>query len=425
MKITQIRVDGYKNLINAELNLGDFNVLVGPNNSGKSNFLKATQLLWPICFGDQESRKQVFSSPRSYFPQRSPICHLDAYANRPISIGFTFEHKINDELWIVDYSVIIQCSIGEEDSNAGFVSESLRAKETGKTGRLTTYFQREKQNDKQVLKIKEYGKDRPTSHTIAHTVPTFQAIESLYPDFAGLPPELELFTRLLRWTAFTSRFALSPTGLRSNINTNLALGGLDVNTFDICLALDTIKEKTEHYELFSEAMCTILDLEDVDFYAFNWPPPEKNKDLQVKPTRIRQFYVKRHGSEPAFIEEFSDGTFTVAAILIALLTDWVRGPMLCLEELENCLHPAAVSRLLSFLQDYSDKWQTLITTHSPSVLNSVKPEDVNVCVANKDGATHFEKVKNTAQLRDYLNKSMMSFGDLMISNFEEVLGDKE
>ena len=40
MKLKQIRVDGYKNLINCEVNLGDFNVLVGPNNSGKSQSLR-------------------------------------------------------------------------------------------------------------------------------------------------------------------------------------------------------------------------------------------------------------------------------------------------------------------------------------------------------------------------------------------------
>ena len=54
MKIKQIRVDGYKNLIDCKVDLGDFNVLVGPNNSGKSNLLQAIQMLGALWFGDQE-----------------------------------------------------------------------------------------------------------------------------------------------------------------------------------------------------------------------------------------------------------------------------------------------------------------------------------------------------------------------------------
>ncbi|HIJ72393.1 MAG TPA: ATP-binding protein, partial [Planctomycetes bacterium] len=82
------------------------------------------------------------------------------------------------------------------------------------------------------------------------------------------------------------------------------------------------------------------------------------------------------------------------------------------------LHPEAVDKLLCFLQDNSDRWPVLITTHSPYLLNGVKPTDVNVAVVDETGATHFEKVKNTRQLREYLSKSLMSFGDLLVNNYE-------
>lgn len=119
------------------------------------------------------------------------------------------------------------------------------------------------------------------------------------------------------------------------------------------------------------------------------------------------------------IDEYSDGTLVIAAILAALCSKKRSGPVLCLEELETCLHPAALEKLLRFLQDHSHKWPVLITTHSPYILNGVNPEDVNVAVVDKTGATHFEKVKNSPQLRDYLNKGLMSFGDLLTDDFAE------
>jgi len=128
--------------------------------------------------------------------------------------------------------------------------------------------------------------------------------------------------------------------------------------------------------------------------------------------------VTRPRDIPSLIEEYSDGTLLVAAILAALLYKKRSGPILCLEELETCLHPAALEKLLRFLQDHSDKWPVLITTHSPYLLNGVRPEDVNVAVVDETGATHFEKVESSRQLREYLNKNLMSFGELLSSDFE-------
>ena len=97
MKIKQIRVDGYKNLINCEVNLGDFNVLVGPNNSGKSNLLEALQMVGGICFGSVKLRKSIFDGLTPPNRQSSWICHLKKYPRRPLTIGLNFETKINKD----------------------------------------------------------------------------------------------------------------------------------------------------------------------------------------------------------------------------------------------------------------------------------------------------------------------------------------
>ena len=43
--LKRIRIQGYKSLVDLELNLKPLSVLVGPNASGKSNLLDALQLL--------------------------------------------------------------------------------------------------------------------------------------------------------------------------------------------------------------------------------------------------------------------------------------------------------------------------------------------------------------------------------------------
>ena len=45
VRIDEIKVTGYKNIKSADLKLGNFNVIIGANNSGKSNFIQIISFL--------------------------------------------------------------------------------------------------------------------------------------------------------------------------------------------------------------------------------------------------------------------------------------------------------------------------------------------------------------------------------------------
>ena len=375
--------------------------------SGKSNILEALQILWPISFGDEKLRKIIFKGLTPRLMLDSSMCHLQKHLNKPMTIGIIFETTVNRKLWTVDYEVKIQCDDSKKE-NGGFISETLKAKVPSKTGPAITYISRQGRELEIAKKPYKIAKDNSS----------LLAIESIYPDFEGLPTELEIFIRAIYWVGATRVFAMSPTGLRDNIDEEKPIEDIRTSSFGLSFVLDNIKEEDKYYELFREALCDILDLEDVRFKAEDIPTLTKKAKAKKTLKRMRFFLVKRTGSDYCLIEEYSDGTLVVAAILEALFSPNDRGPILCLEELENCLHPAAVEKLLRFLQDNADKWPVLITTHSPYVLNGVNPEDVNVAVIDKTGAAHFEKVKNNKQLRDCLNKGLMNVGDLLVKDFQ-------
>jgi len=410
MKLKQIRVDGYKNLINCEVNLGDFNVLVGPNNSGKSNLLEAVQILWPMCFGDGNLRKRVLSGLTPRMTLDSSICHLQRHSNKPMTIGIAFETTAVGKVWSVDYEIKVKC-YNENDKKGSFISEILTAKTKvpRKPGPARKYIWRQEKN------LEIMGK----KYKITSDNSSLLAINSLYPEFEGLPAELEIFIEAINSIGMARIFAISPTALRNDIDEEKPIEGIRVSSFDLSLVLDQIKEEGKYYTLFKESLCDILDLERINFKVQIKELTNKEKEKKQTSKRIRYFLIKRIGDDFSFIEEYSDGTLLVTAILEALFSENARGPILCLEELENCLHPAAIEKLLRFLQDHSEDWPVLITTHSPYLLSGIKPEDVNVAVIDETGATHFEKVKNSRQLREYLNKNLMSFGDLLVSNFED------
>lgn len=67
--ITRIKIKGYKSLIDADIQLQPFSVLVGPNEAGKSNFLDALQLLSRIT--SVRTLKQAFEPPNRGNPLES------------------------------------------------------------------------------------------------------------------------------------------------------------------------------------------------------------------------------------------------------------------------------------------------------------------------------------------------------------------
>ncbi len=409
MKLKQIRVSGYKNLIDCEVNLGDFNVLVGPNNSGKSNFLELFRIFGGVCFGNDVIREAIFAGLIPKTRLSLSICHLEAHKNKPLVIGFNFEILIKQKKWNVDYEIKVKCSIAKR-SQKGVLEERLTAKIVGRKGPRTEYIFR---NEKELIVYTSGSKK--AVHPISKNNVSLQAIRSLYPDNEGLTPEFGHFYKAISQIAGMRTFAFSPQGLREKFNEEQNIKGLRVSSFDLLLILDKLKEEAKYLDLFQETMCDIFDLEEVRFSAKDISPDKEKTNIS---RRSRNLFISRQGDNWSWFEENSDGTFVVAGILASLFSEEDRGPVLCLEELENCLHPDAVDKLLRFLQDNSDRWPVLITTHSTYILNSVKPTDVNVAVVDETGATHFEKVKNTRALRDYLNKNLMSFGDLLVNNYD-------
>jgi hypothetical protein len=366
-------------------------------------------MLFPVCYGSEKLREEVFKGLTPRFGSTSSICHLEAHKTKPIKIGLVFEISIEQKLWQVDYELCIECHY--QKSKGGFLYERLEAKPPSNKGPFRKYIERNE------TKLTIVGKEVP----IAKNNSSILAIASLYPEYKGLPLELKYFVRAIEFISLGKIYSISPKNLRDNLGSKELFDSIRISSFDLGEVLDEIKKNDKYYTIFCDTFCDILNLEAIHFETSDITIPSKDDKAKQSKKRIRMLYVERKGSSPAPIEEFSDGTFAIAAILSTMFSEGNRTPMLFIEEPENYLHPAALKKLIRFLQDHADKWPVLITTHSPFLLNGVNPEDVNIAVVANDSSTHFEKIKNKKALKSYLNSGLMSFGDMLASNFEEVL----
>src|SRR5437660_11760763 len=67
--LKRVKIQGYKSLVDVEVNLQPLSVLFGPNASGKSNFLDALQLLSRIATSNK--LKDAFNLPYRGTPLES------------------------------------------------------------------------------------------------------------------------------------------------------------------------------------------------------------------------------------------------------------------------------------------------------------------------------------------------------------------
>ncbi len=98
----------------------------------------------------------------------------------------------------------------------------------------------------------------------------------------------------------------------------------------------------------------------------------------------------------------SDGTLRLLALTIpAYLTDF-EGIYL-IEELENGIHPRAVSTMIQSLSSVYNA-QILLASHSPVILSEVQPSDVLCFAKNGAGATDIVSGDVHPALRNWKNE---------------------
>jgi len=112
--------------------------------------------------------------------------------------------------------------------------------------------------------------------------------------------------------------------------------------------------------------------------------------------------------EPFPATVLSDGTLALLAHLVALSGSPPPG-LACFEESENFVHPHIIEHLIDVLK--KSPVQILMSTHSPTFLNSVLPEDL-IIVAKKDGRTQCSRLKKPEKYRDQALGDLWFTGEL-------------
>jgi predicted ATPase len=396
--LKKLSIHNFKSLRNVTFEPGPLSVLVGANASGKTNFARAVQFLaeaYSIGLEFAVSRAGGYENIAYRRKQRSkePIKFeieaegsLDevgrSYRERPIRKGkrvlFTHQFSVN----AVGSGIRAVFKVVDEK----FRIYELKKDEAGMEKVLVVEFSREKNG-----RVKEVFDD---SNLI------YRKLLSFYLLRRGPGERLTLFGESDRTVSAQNLILEDPilrvlkVSFSSSISqfmvyqvSPISARGAGVPTPNPVLKttgenlpalVDWLQSNyPERWSIVMAGMQTILpDLEEIS--------------VDYLHTKTLGLFFREEGVGRVWAaEDVSDGTILALSLLVASVDP--RSSLILFDELENSLHPWVLRTIVERLRQVSEKKRVVITTHSPILVDLLRPEEIWV-VYRTDGASHVEKL---------------------------------
>lgn len=372
MRIAKIKLVNWKNFTSAEAELPHRVFIVGPNASGKSNFLDAIRFLRDIV--RQGGGLQEAVGLRGGL---SKIRCIAARKNTDVGISISVHNEQNKPVW--EYELIF-------NQTGGGISEL-----------------------KPVVK-KEYLKDLVKSKTLINRPGSKK--ESEYQLGFTLLEQASINERFKEFVNFLGEVAylhLIPQLIREPKSFLKTTKGEDYYGRDFLERIRQLNQKTSRSyiaKIQSVLQFALPHLEELSFNA---------DELGVPHFEAIFKHWRAYGAKHQELQ-FSDGTLRLIGLLWAL-QDGTK-PLL-LEEPELSLHSAIIMRLPDIIYQLQKKKnstrQVIVTTHSHEILNNrgVAPEEILLIETQGGEGSTIRAAAKLPEVQAYLQNGEM-LGDLIM-----------
>lgn len=115
-------------------------------------------------------------------------------------------------------------------------------------------------------------------------------------------------------------------------------------------------------------------------------PQYNGFDFNFVGNNIELLLDEKQLNKAVHVTHISDGTLRYLCLL-AIVHNSQRGALVCVDEPEIGLHPDMIREVVDSLTQVSDKTQFIISTHSEHILNNLSVEDVLVCEKGEENET--------------------------------------
>jgi predicted ATPase len=364
-RLLELHVENFRSLRDVTIPLGPLTVLVGPNGVGKSNVLKVFYLLADIIRTDLQPALDArggFDEVAFWGGSRPPTSMTVR-----VKATWTTHASISapDE-----YGLTIRRRSLPNNPDAYKLSreETFVFKRTqGRGRRITISGEEARVMDKQAGKEKDSGSFgiQKLSSGLS-TLPRLTSSDG-GEEVAKVAQELSAF----RVFDIDVEAAREPSRLRRR--RYLELSPQADNLAEFLLHLNSEDEIWE--DLVADARTILPQLEDIEFAAVGGSSQQVHVMLRERGLR--------HATP---LKDASYGTVRLLGLL-ALLYDPDPPAFTCIEEIDHGLHPQALELVVERLRDAAERTQFIVATHSPALVDRLRPDEFVVCDRDEHGAS--------------------------------------
>jgi predicted ATPase len=417
MAIQRIHVENFRSFSDIDIGLSRFNVVIGSNAAGKSNFISIFKFLRDIAKhgivhavamqGGPEYIQNAKIGPSHdlrirviYLPERKSevprgqVKDAPILAIQPSLLSYEFairftpggdSFSVTDDRIMIDFDVL-SCKRENTDLTGvqGIGHGQVRVSSDGG--------------------IVAYEVDLPEACTLSgdEIIPLTSRARTL-PEKTLLLETPYAFPLSVK-ERFFDRIAVYDIDPKDMKKGGAITGRMDLeeDAGNLAPVLKNIIGNPEKKRKFSNLVRDILPFIE-DFSV------EKFADIPLV-LMLREKYAKNHDL-PA--SSLSDGTLTIFALIVMLYFE--DNPFIIIEEPVIYIHPFLVGRIISMMQESSGSKQVMVTTHSTEVVKHASPADLLLVSRDPEGFSVVSRPADKEEVRTFLENEI-GIEELFIQN---------
>lgn len=398
MKLKSVTAGNFKNLAETTIELDSLIAIVSTNNYGKSNLLEAINYGFRFLKASSSERNRMMR-------WIGGIPLVPSLSGKDYCFSVEFESDdLGESYKYVRYG--FSFSWLHDNGGAYITDETIEMREN-ESVRYTAYLNRAKESYRPTKESKAFRKLTLAGDVLA--IDILSGMEGI--DIAKVISAIRnLNCRMCNTLDLNFSYGLSPVELNNSSHSSMPFDVLDIpKTLSV---LQT--EYPEKYRLFVGIISDLfpefgqIDLQKYTLTTKQSPEDGKNESDEVKSKTDVPFHIKnelyqlvvasKYLNQPVSVEMMSTGTQRI----IWLVANAVFGAryglnLIGVEEIETSIHPKMIKTLLESLLDCLEDTTMLVTSHSPYIIQYLKPKHIYIGVPNQEGVAVFKKIRGTKE----------------------------
>jgi len=403
--LKKLKLKNFKSFKDVEIELGNLNVLIGPNAGGKTNLINVFRFLRSL---ESEGLNNAISLHGGFYSIRN----FKAGVNEPILIEMEFfienlknkykdfeygyEEEIPQRIRIeLSGNVCFSLQINENNENLEkSISFTFKNSVIKKFNILERQIESSWNTDITIYDDLNV-KFRP-SLPYNQIKPDFLSLQVLK-FFGELNNSIfqKFFTEYIGIYDFEAKLIKETASFVSSYD-------LEEDGSNIAFVIENILSDKAKRKTLLNLISYVLDfIEGISTERSTF------KDfvfLKVK-EKFSNDYI------PSYL--LSDGTIRIIALIVALYFE--NKNILIFEEPEINIHPSLLSIVIDLFKESSNEKQILITTHNPEFLKYIDLDDIIVISRNKDGFSVIKRLNEIEDIKFFL-KNEIGVDELFVEN---------